>query len=326
MRRFAWFSAISAALTFPLIGFGAIVRLKGAGLACPDWPLCYGKVTSLGDVVTPAPAGLGIALEVGHRYVAGILGLMVLGLLVAAWTKLREERVATFWSSLAFVVLVPQVVLGGLTVLMKLAPWTVSLHLLFGNLLWASLLALALRSFQESGSERVSVKPSSWPMLKKLVLSAWGLTFVQIFMGGLVSSSGAGVACPDFPLCEGGALVPAGAGTPIWLQLMHRGVGFALAAVFVATLVVAARSAGVPTRLKVGLGAAVGLVGLQILIGWYNVAHHVPVPTSALHTATAATIVGVMTWTAVQAMALKTGTTSAVEAERRDGALSPRAV
>ncbi|MEO1271145.1 MAG: hypothetical protein AAFX99_23890, partial [Myxococcota bacterium] len=61
---------------------------------------------------------------------------------------------------------------------------------------------------------------------------------------------------------------------------------------------------------KLGLGLAVGLVVLQILIGWYNVAHHVPVPTSALHTGMAATIVGVMTWTAVQAMSLGRETVS----------------
>ncbi len=101
MRFFAWLSTLSAALTFPLISLGAIVRLNGAGLACPDWPLCYGAVTSLTDVVTPAPAGVGIALEVGHRYVAGLLGVLILALCVWAWVKFRQHKPVVFWSSVA---------------------------------------------------------------------------------------------------------------------------------------------------------------------------------------------------------------------------------
>jgi heme A synthase len=34
----------ACALTFLVITWGGLVRAEGAGLACPDWPLCNGHV------------------------------------------------------------------------------------------------------------------------------------------------------------------------------------------------------------------------------------------------------------------------------------------
>lgn len=305
MKRFAWFSALTTAMTFPLISLGAVVRLRGAGLACPDWPLCYGKVTPLNEVVTPAPAGLGIALEVGHRYWAGSLGLMVLALFVVAWWKLREHRLLRFWATMAFAVLIPQVILGGLTVLMKLAPQTVSLHLLFGNLFFASLLALTLRAFQVARSGQAPAKPARRSGFAWMALGVLGLIFTQIFLGGWVSASGASLACPDFPFCAEGQLVITGAGPGPVLQMVHRAVGFTVAGALVALAVQAWRLDYVTQAIRRATTAAVGVVVLQILIGWWNVANAIPTPTAALHTTLAATLAALISYTAIRAAELR---------------------
>ena len=65
-----WLCFSAALLTWPLIPYGAFVRLKNAGLSCPDWPLCYGQLFP--------PAGYEIALETGHRFVAALLGLLII--------------------------------------------------------------------------------------------------------------------------------------------------------------------------------------------------------------------------------------------------------
>ena len=298
MKRYHWLAILNTALTFPLIGFGAIVRLKGAGRSCPDWPLCYGQVTPLHEVIAPAPAGLGIALEVGHRYVAGIVGLLTLALFVwgvAAYRKRRKDVVG--FSLLALLLLIPQVVLGALTVTMKLAPWTVSMHLLFGNLYFASLIFLLTRT---SSPTRLRISLAS--PLAKLALATLVLTFVQLFIGGWTSASGAGFACTDFPQCLPGYWLPTDQNNLAILQMVHRGVGFALSFSLIALCVVAFRDKRLQGRVKGACASLVLLVVVQILVGWYNVENLVPVPTSALHTALAAAIVGTITWVTARAV------------------------
>ncbi len=293
---------LTAGLTFPLIGFGAIVRLKGAGLGCPDWPLCYGKVTPLHEVVTPAPEGLSIALEVGHRYVAGLVGLLTLALLAWAWTLRKQAPSVLRWSVVSLLLLAPQVILGGLTVTQKLAPWTVSLHLVFGNLFWAALVVLNTRIAAAARGERVA------PARRTFGVAAVGtlaLTFLQLVLGGWTSASGAGFSCMDFPGCSPDLWLPPGSDELATLQMVHRGVGVLVLLAFGALAALGMRDKTLPRGVQGAPLALVGLVLVQILVGWYNVAHQIPVPTSALHTAIAAAIVGLVAWVASKGVVMQ---------------------
>ena len=62
-RRLAGGLGLLAGVTYVLIVFGALVRAHGAGLACPDWPLCFGEWVPEFD--------FRIAFEWGHRALAG---------------------------------------------------------------------------------------------------------------------------------------------------------------------------------------------------------------------------------------------------------------
>ncbi|HKU47376.1 MAG TPA: COX15/CtaA family protein, partial [Burkholderiales bacterium] len=126
MRRFALATVI---LTFVVVVVGAYVRLSDAGLGCPDWPLCYGR---------PLPDGHEDARawkEMGHRYLAGTLGLMIFGLMLAAWRKRASPGLAT---AIALLV-VFQATLGKWTVTMLLKPAIVVSHLAGGMTLLALL-------------------------------------------------------------------------------------------------------------------------------------------------------------------------------------------
>ncbi|MHB8758851.1 MAG: COX15/CtaA family protein, partial [Thiobacillus sp.] len=89
-------------LTLGVVSLGAFVRLSDAGLGCPDWPGCYGKLTphhaaeAIEAAVAAQPDGpvthAKAWKEMVHRYLAGALGMLVLGLAVMAWRGRRDTR------------------------------------------------------------------------------------------------------------------------------------------------------------------------------------------------------------------------------------------
>ena len=125
VRRIARSISALVALTLGLIVLGALVRAHGAGLACPDWPRCFGVWVPVLD--------LRIGFEWAHRVMAGSISLLFVGLGVAVLRDPVLRRAAGGPLAIAAALLVAQIVLGGLTVLLGLAPWTVTAHLLTGT-------------------------------------------------------------------------------------------------------------------------------------------------------------------------------------------------
>src|SRR5919109_1181440 len=71
VRRLA---VAAALLTLVLIVAGGLVTNTDSGLACPDWPTCFGSPM-------PTMAG-GVAVEHTHRLIATLVGLCTVGLCV----------------------------------------------------------------------------------------------------------------------------------------------------------------------------------------------------------------------------------------------------
>lgn len=268
--------AVLSGLTYCLIVVGALVRAHDAGLACPDWPLCHGQVVPDFD--------LGIAFEWGHRAFAGSISL---GLAALSWIAMRRPALRPLLARrliVAWTVLLTQVVFGGLTVLLKLAPWTVSVHLVLGNLFCLILLwiSLDLRVGLGAASSRTTLSGAT-PTLAAVVAS---LLVLQIVLGGWVSSHYAGLACASFPTCDGQEWVPTFSGL-VGIHVIHRLNGFGLLIAF-AILALQARGTGRVARLA---GAGTALVLLQIVVGVTNVLWRLPVWVTGLHTALAAALV-----------------------------------
>jgi heme a synthase len=265
--------AVLAGATLALMVVGALVRAHGAGLACPDWPLCFGQVLPTFD--------MRIALEWGHRTFAGGVSL---GLVALSWMLLRRpalRQVHGTHLALVWALLLVQVGLGGATVLLQLAPWTVTAHLLTGTTLLLSLAWLAANLRAGRGA---SAAPAPRAVGGVLGL-ALGLLALQLLLGGMVSSRSAGLACAYFPSCDGQSFLPALEGG-VALHALHRLNGYGLLLAYAALALVARPH---PTLARWSR-AALALIALQIGVGAANVLLRLPPEITALHTLTAAGI------------------------------------
>jgi cytochrome c oxidase assembly protein subunit 15 len=266
--------AALCALTTALIVLGALVRAHGAGLACPDWPLCFGEVVPR--------MNLEVAFEWTHRLVAGSMSVAFAGLGALVLRRPALRRRARRTLAAAALLLATQVLLGALTVWHLLAAWTVTAHLLVGNAFNACLLLLALRLGSDADRPAV-VAPAR---VRSALLAAAGLLAIQLALGGLVSSTYAGLACPEWPRCNGGFWFPSLRGA-VGVHLAHRWNAVLLLGAL-ATAAAAAR--GVP-RLG-GLAALALALGVaQLAAGVANVLLSIPVEVTGLHSLLAALLV-----------------------------------
>ncbi len=190
---------LAFALAFIVVTLGALTRLLDAGLGCPDWPGCYGQLLPPAEHEKYLFSGLDTGkawMEMIHRYAAGLLGLIILLIMI----RLERDSVVSprsRWLSRGLLALViAQALFGMWTVTMKLQPQIVTIHLLGGMILLALLWRLRKQFYPQ---DRVTIPAT----LKNLVSTVIILTFFQISLGGWTSSQYAGLACTDFPTCQG---------------------------------------------------------------------------------------------------------------------------
>ena len=289
MSAYRALAAAAVVLAFIVVVMGAYVRLSDAGLGCPDWPFCYGK--PLPAEIADRDALAKAWKEMGHRYLAGTLGVVIVLLVIGAWRRRRDAALAT-----AIVLLVVlQATLGKWTVTMLLKPAIVTAHLLGGMTTLALLAWLALAQWPHRPAPELRA-------LRTPAAIALAALALQIALGGWVSANYAALACPSLPLCRGqamdfghafhvvrelgrtreGELLPLAALTAI--HWTHR--VFALVAL-AAVLTAAVRA----WRLARPLALLVGAVVLaQFALGVANVAAGLPLALAAAHNAGAALV------------------------------------
>ena len=138
-QRFTLLAAFTTAVTFALLLFGSHVTATSSALVFPDWPLMDGSLLpALTDVT---------AAHVLHRWVAAIVGVIVVVLAVVAWRTQRGHPTLVRLSVGAAVLFLAQVLIGGAQVITRLAEWTQVLHLALGAGIWAMLSGLTIASY-----------------------------------------------------------------------------------------------------------------------------------------------------------------------------------
>lgn len=309
-KRFIW---IAAAFALVVIVLGAYTRLADAGLGCPDWPGCYGKLTVPSTEAEvdekhyleqrPLEPEKGWA-EMVHRYFAGTLGLLILSIAAWSWYRRDVPRQPVLLPTFLVGLVIFQALLGMWTVTLLLKPVVVMAHLLGGFATFSLLLLLAFRVGERDyiplGADRMKV----WAILGLIIL------VLQIALGGWTSTNYAALACPDFPTCNG-AWVPEsdfseafvmwrGLGinyefgvlehpARVAIHYTHR-IGALITFLYLGWLSLGLiRAGGVMTGSGLLLA---GLLGLQVTLGIANVVLYLPLGVAVAHNMVAALLLG----------------------------------
>ncbi|MCB1747208.1 MAG: COX15/CtaA family protein [Gammaproteobacteria bacterium] len=299
-------------LALTVIVFGAYVRLSDAGLGCPDWPGCYGRLTvpeGQADVHLEHPDWSTRPLEAGkawremiHRYLASTLGLGIVVLAALAWRRRHERR-----ASPVVYLLVPLVVFQGLlgmwTVTLLLKPLVVTAHLLGG------LTTLALLWWHYLGQASPGPVAAAPRPLHVAAGAALAVLALQIFLGGWTSANYAALACTDFPTCHGRwwPETDFGEAFVLWrglgvnyefgvldtpartaIHVAHR-LGAALTALTVLAVALGALGSGLPRLRRVGWCILAALLA-QLVLGITNVLGGLPLAVAVAHNGGAAVL------------------------------------
>jgi cytochrome c oxidase assembly protein subunit 15 len=253
---------------------GGAVRLTGSGLGCPTWPECTdGSITPTAEL-----AGHGL-IEFGNRLLTYVLTVVAIATVVAVFRSGRRDlrRLAV----LSFLGIPAQALLGGVTVLTGLNPWTVAAHFLVSAALVALATVLWLRS-REPGVGQLLVRRPFWLLTVGIAAS---VAAVQV-IGTVVTGSGPHSGDVDDNDVPTGDRMPF---DPELVSQLHADIVFLLIGLTVALLVALAATDS-PDRIRRAARDLLVVELLQGVIGYVQYFTHVPALLVLVHMAGAVLI------------------------------------
>jgi heme a synthase len=263
-RRFRRFALAAIITNVGIVFSGGLVRVTGSGLGCPTWPRCDEE----SFVPTPggAHAGWQTAIEFGNR----MLTFVVLAAALAVLYEARRQRAHHPRSVLLLAWGLPlgvlaQAVMGGITVLTGLTPFTVAMHFLLSMVLIAMAVVL---------HERVRLPDPDAPVRSGLRMATTALVvvaFAVLVLGTLVTGAGPHAGDPSTPRL----------GVDIRLvALAHADAVWLLVGLTVALVAVTWRG---PARLSRALRTLLAIQVVQGTIGYVQYATGIPEALVAAH-------------------------------------------
>ena len=339
-RRLAWLTVGALALVMTL---GNIVSATRSGLGCPDWPLCHGRVIPPGGAEIWIEFRHRLAVPL---FSALLVATAFVTWRRAAAPALRRLAAALVGLLVVQIVLGGVTVLLGLSPLVSTVHLLTALSVLAGLITICAVPdagrgaaegepsnstagrgaaegepsnstagrgaaegepsnSIAARGAAEGETSNSTVLAPE-PRLARFATVGLAVLLTQLALGGYVRHSGAGLACPDFPLCSGDVFPGHWLG---WVHWVHRWLGVVLLGFFLHFARASRRTA------LAGAGVAVaGLAVAQVTLGILAVLLRLPTPVRATHAVVGYALWALLVWIAVRASAWR----GAVEGEPSD--------
>ena len=229
--RFWWLIVVTVVATYLLIVIGAVVRVTGSGLGCPDWPLCYGRLFP--------PLEFAPLLEYTHRIMGAVVSALIVAVVGGVWLRYRHRRRLVVLAGAVVVLLVIQIGFGAVTVLTELSPLVVLIHLGLAMLVLGALVMLAVYMGPAGAAAPTpgdSRRLDQWLGFRTLVITTAVAIYVLVMTGAAVRATGATWSCIGWPDCNG-LLLPLGVDPLVDTHLLHRFTAYTIAVLAVLAVV-----------------------------------------------------------------------------------------
>ncbi len=319
LTTYLTFATLFLALT--VIVLGSYTRLADAGLGCPDWPGCYGKIgvpnthqeISLANEAYPErPVDPSKAWpEMIHRYFATTLGFLCLLICILSLLNRKHPAQPAKLSTFILLLVILQGMMGMWTVTLKLYPPVVLGHLLGGFTIFTLLLLMSLRSSQVLQP----IKDTNIDKLKPYALIGIILLVIQIGLGGWTAANYSALSCTQLPICQGNwqnhlnfseafklwhandqdfEFAPHLSDTAqMTIHVTHR-IGAIIVSFYIALLCIVMYFKASVDRYRYFALGILSLLVIQILLGISNVKLSLPLPVAVAHNLGGALLLGAL--------------------------------
>lgn len=273
----------SVALFLLLIAGSLVVGLK-AGLACPDWPLCHGKLIP--------PLEGKVLVEYFHRLLSLCVSLLILWNVIVAWRKRKHDFLVARLTFLSIVLLVAVAGFGALNVILKLPPGFTAIDVAIANLLFGTFVFItALTFYQQKGGMNSPLKAT----LFKPALVGTLMVYTQLILGAFVEHSRAGLVVIQEQYRLLNVLIPSPTAAKVWMNV-HLIATYGVVATLL-WLMFQARSKRVFKKESKILAF---LLASQLVVGFLTVYSDLAIYSTILHMALASLMFAVCIWITVQ--------------------------
>ncbi|MFL0363097.1 heme A synthase [Pseudobacillus sp. 179-B 2D1 NHS] len=213
-RSLKWLAVLTTFVMLLVLLGGALVTKTDSGLGCGnEWPLCHGQLI-------PEDITIETIIELSHRVVSGVAGLLVAALSILSWRLIGHKRETKFLAVMSLFFLIAQALIGAAAVKWGQSDFVLALHFGISLISFSAVLLLTLLIFEVDqkfdASSLIIDKRMKWHTICVTLYS-----YLVVYTGALVRHTNASLTCSDWPFClNSNPFMPLN--TYQWIQMGHR--------------------------------------------------------------------------------------------------------